>query len=58
MQARFQWFVHNIFAPTSTEVVSNDKDQSLKMSMHFQIHVSYLQNEVGEPHLFLHFCHK
>ena len=48
----WQCFVHNIFAPIAEEVVSNDEDRFLKLSVHFQI--SYLQNEVGDPHLFLH----
>ena len=46
-------FVHNIFVLNSLEVVSNDEDQFLKISVHFQL--SYLQNEVGDPYLFLHF---
>ena len=49
----FSWFVRNIFAPTAAEVESNDEDRFLKISGHFQI--SYLQNEVGDPHLLLHF---
>ena len=56
MQACFQWFVHNIFAPKAAEVVLNDKDRILKISVHFQI--SYIQNDVGDPHLFLHFWYK
>ena len=50
MQPCFQWFVHNFFAPTAAEVVSNDEDRFLKISVHFQI--PYLQNEVGDPHLY------
>ena len=45
-----------MFAPTAAEVVSNDEDRFLKISVHFQ--VSYLQNEVGDPQLFLHFWYK
>ena len=51
MQACFQSFVHNIFAPTAAEAVSNDEERFLKISVHFQI--SYLQNEVGDP---IYFC--
>ena len=56
MQACFQWFVHNIFAPAAAEVVSIDKDRFLKASVHFQI--SYLQNKLGDPHLFVNFLYK
>ena len=41
------------FASIAVEVISNAEDRFLKISVHFQI--SYLENEVGEPHLFLHF---
>ena len=53
MQACFQGFVQNIFASIPVEVISNVEDRFLKISVHFQI--SYLENEVGDPHLFLHF---
>ena len=56
MQACFQWFIHNMFAPKAAEVVSNDEDQFLNISVHFQL--SYLLNEGGDPHLFLHFWYK
>ena len=38
------------------EVVLNHGDQFLKISVYFQL--SYLENEVGDPYLFLHFWFK
>ena len=53
MQAYFQWFVHDIFAPspTAAEVKSNDEVQILQISVEFQI--SYLKNKFQwTPYIF------
>ena len=41
------------FASTTGEVISSDVDRFLKISANLQM--SYLRNEVGDSHFFLHF---
>ena len=50
MEVCLQRFVYKNVASTTGEVISSDEDRLLKISANLQM--SYLRNEVGDPHFF------